>query len=186
MRAPAMLGAAAALILLTGAGQAGDGFTVTDASAEQVAAAYAKAKPGGPMHMGQWERSIEIAALDLPGIPAGADRDAKVAAAKAQKQVESVCHSGTDLAAPEPAEIFEMLGKDCHYQRLTMGGGTFTGQLSCKGEEPGATVKLAISGSYAAERFAIRLEIDRQTADPAEHVTMTMLMNGHRTGECTS
>lgn len=176
--------AAAAMLLLTGAGQASDGFTVSDATAQQVADAYWKARPGGPMHMGQWERSIAISAFELPGMPAGAERDAKIAAAKDMKNVESVCHSGTDLAAPEPAQIFEMLGSDCHYRKLTMGGGAFEGSLTCKGEEPGATVDLAVSGTYAAERFAIRLDIDRQTGDPAQRSKMTMQLDGHRTGEC--
>jgi hypothetical protein len=71
MRGFALPAAAAALVLLTGAGQASDGFTVTDASAQQVADAYSRAKPGGPMHMGQWDRSIEIATFELPGLPAG-------------------------------------------------------------------------------------------------------------------
>jgi len=184
MRGVALPAAAAALVLLTGAGQASDGFAVTDASAQQVAEAYARAKPGGPMHMGQWDRSIEIATFELPGLPAGADRDARVAAAKEMKKTESVCHSGTDLAAPEPAEIFEMIGSDCHYQRLTMGGGKFDGALTCNGDEPGAKVSLAVSGTYSAETFAIRLDIDQQPVNPAERVKMTMLLNGHRTGEC--
>ncbi|MEP9359444.1 DUF3617 family protein [Sphingomonas sp. KR3-1] len=184
MRASAMPLAAAALVLLTGAGQASDGFTVTDVSAAQVADAYAKAKPGGPMRMGQWERSIELTALDLPGVPAGPERDAKIAAAKGEKKVDSVCHSGTVLAAPEPAQIFEIMGSDCHYKRLTMGGGKFEGTLDCKGDAPGDTVDVAVSGSYAAERFAIRLDVDRKPADPAQRVVMTMLLNGHRTGEC--
>jgi hypothetical protein len=176
--------AAAGLLLLTGAGQASDGFTLSDASAAQVADAYWKAKPGGPMHMGQWERSIAIAATEMPGMAPDADRDARIAAAKANKKVESVCHSGTDLAAPEPAQIFEMLGSECHYARLTMGNGKFDGALRCKGEEPGSTVDLAVSGTYDPERFAIRLDIDRQPADPAQRVKMTMLLDGHRTGEC--
>lgn len=180
----APFGAAAALVLLTGAGQAGDGFSVTDATSEQVAAAYAKAKPGGAMHMGQWDRTIAISAFELPGMAPGPDRDAKVAAAKAMHKTESVCHMGTDLAAPEPAAVFEMLGSDCHYQRLTMGGGKFDGQLSCKGSEPGAKVDVAVSGSYTAEDFAIRLDIDQQPGDPAQRAKMTMALSGHRTGEC--
>ncbi|MBB4100867.1 DUF3617 family protein [Sphingomonas kyeonggiensis] len=184
IRRLALPGAAAVLVLLTGAGQAGDGFSVTDATSEQVAAAYAKAKPGGPMHMGQWERTIAIAAFELPGMAPGADRDARIAAAKAMGKTESLCHSGTDLAAPEPAAVFEMLGSDCHYQRLTMGGGRFDGQLSCKGETPGSKVDLAVSGTYAAERFAIRLDIDQQPADPAQRMKMTMNLGGRRTGEC--
>lgn len=186
MRALAAPLAAAALVLLTGAGQASDGFSVTDASSDQVADAYWKAKPGGPMHMGQWDRAIAITAFDLPGLAPGADRDAKIAAAKAMKKVESVCHSGTDLAAPEPNKVFEMLGTDCRYTRLRMGGGTFEGALSCTGDEPGTKVDVAVSGSYAPERFAIRLDIDRQGQDPAQRVKMTMAMDGHRTGECTS
>ncbi|WP_171012717.1 MULTISPECIES: DUF3617 family protein [unclassified Sphingomonas] len=185
IRALAAPAAAAALVLLTGAGQAGDGFTLTDATAQQVADAYAKAKPGGPMHMGQWDRTIAITAFELPGIPAGAGRDATRAAAKEiKKEVESVCHSGTDLAAPEPAQIFEMMGTDCRYQHLTMGGGKFDGRLSCKGEQPGSKVDLAVSGTYAAESFAIRLDIDQQPADPAQRVKMTMQLDGRRTGEC--
>lgn len=177
-------GAAAALVLLTGAGQASDGFALTDATAQQVADAYWKAKPGGPMHMGQWERGIAITAFELPGMAAGAERDARIAAAKDMGKVESICHSGTDLAAPEPAQIFEMMGSDCRYRSLAMGGGTFRGQLSCKGEAPGAKVDLAVSGSYSAERFAIRLDIDQQPTDPAQRVKMTMQLDGHRTGDC--
>ncbi|NYT42685.1 DUF3617 family protein [Sphingomonas sp. R-74633] len=184
IRALAAPAAAAALVLLTGAGQASDGFTITDASADQVAAAYAKARPGGPMHMGQWDRAITIAAFDLPGMAPGADRDAAIAKAKEMKKVESVCHSGTDLAAPEPAQIFEMLGTECHYQKLTMGGGKFDGTLSCQGDEPGSKVDVAVSGTYAAESFAIRLDIDQQPEDPAQRMKMTMLLDGHRTGEC--
>lgn len=184
IRALAAPVAAAALVLLTGAGQASDGFTMTDATSDQVADAYARAKPGGPMHMGQWERGIAITAFDLPGMAPGAERDAKIAKAKQMKQVESVCHSGTDLAAPEPRQIFEMIGSDCHYQKLVMGGGTFTGTLSCQGEEPGSKVDVAVSGTYAAERFAVRLDIDQWPADPAQRVKMTMQLDGHRTGEC--
>jgi hypothetical protein len=184
IRALAAPAAAAALVLLTGAGQASDGFTITDASSEQVAAAYAKAKTGGPMHMGQWERSIAISAFDLPGMTPGADRDTAIAKAKEMKKVESICHSGTDLAAPEPAQIFEMIGTECRYKKLTMGGGKFDGTLSCNGEEPGSKVDLAVSGTYAAESFAIRLDIDQQPSDPAQRVKMTMMLDGHRTGEC--
>lgn len=184
IRRLALPGAAAALVLLTGAGQANDGFTVTDATAQQVADAYWKAKPGGPMRMGQWTRSISIAALDLPGMAPGPDRDARIAGAKQADRVESVCHSGTDLAAPEPAQIFEMMGSECRYRNLTMGGGTFAGQLSCKGAAPGAMVDLAVSGTYAPDRFAIRLDIDQRPADPAQRVKMTMQLDGHRTGEC--
>jgi hypothetical protein len=183
MRALAMPVAAAALVLLTGAGQASDGFMVTDASAQQVADAYWKAKPGGPMHMGQWQRDIAIAAFDLPGLPAGAERDARIATAKTMGKSESVCHAGDDLAAPEP-KVFEMVGSECRYQRLTMGGGTFAGQLSCKGDTPGEKIDIAASGSYGPERFAIRLDIDQQPADPKQRVKMTMQLDGHRTGEC--
>lgn len=184
IRRLAPFGAAAALVLLTGAGQAGDGFSLTDATSEQVAAAYAKAKPGGPMHMGQWDRTIAIPAFELPGMAPGPDRDARIAAAKAMQKAESVCHSGTDLAAPEPAAVFEMIGTDCRYQRLTMGDGRFDGQLSCKGDQPGTKVDVAVSGSYTSENFAIRLDIDQQPTDPAQRVKMTMALGGQRTGEC--
>lgn len=42
MQGVALPVAAAALVLLTGAGQASDGFSVTDATSQQVADAYAK------------------------------------------------------------------------------------------------------------------------------------------------
>lgn len=186
IRALAAPAAAAALVLLTGAGQASDGFSVTDASSDQVAEAYAGAKPGGPMHMGQWERSIAIAGIDLPGMAPGPDRDAKIAKAREMHQVESVCHSGTDLAAPEPRQIFEMMGDACRYTRLTMGGGKFDGALSCATGAPGAKVDLLVSGTYSPERFAIRLDIDQQPGDPAQRIKMTMLLDGHRTGECNA
>lgn len=185
IRALAAPAAAAALVLLTGAGQASDGFTVTDASSDQVADAYWKAKPGGPMHMGQWERSIAITAIELPGMAPGAERDAKIAQALDSKKVESVCHSGTDLAAPEPKQVFEMLGGTCRYRKLTMGGGTFEGTLSCDGDGQADKIDMAVSGTYAAERFAIRLDIDQAPSDPAHRVKMTMQLDGHRTGECT-
>ncbi|MDG2534697.1 DUF3617 family protein [Sphingomonas sp. HITSZ_GF] len=184
IRALAAPAAATALVLLTGAGRASDGFTLTDATAKQVADAYWKARPGGPMRMGQWERMIAITAFDLPGQPAAAERDALIAKAKQQKTTESVCQSGTDLAAPEPAQIFEMQGQKCHYQRLTMGGGSFAGQLSCEGEEFGERIDVAVSGSYTPERFAIRLDVDRQPVDRTQRVVMTMQLNGQRTGEC--
>jgi hypothetical protein len=177
---------AAALVLLTGAGQSSDGFTLADATSQQVADAYWAHKPGGPMHMGQWQRSIAITGFDLPGMAAGPERDALIARAKAGNQDESVCHSGTDLAAPEPAKVFEMLGSNCRYERLTMGGGTFDGRLRCDGDQgEGSKLAVAVSGSYTPDTFAIRYAIDMTASDPAKRMVMTMQLNGKRTGECT-
>ncbi len=80
-------------------------FSLTNATSEQVAEAYATKKPGAPIATGQWERRYEIVSIDMPDIPAGPDRDAKIAAAKAPPKTETLCQEPTiEQSAPEPKQ----------------------------------------------------------------------------------
>jgi hypothetical protein len=172
-------------IPLMGAGQSTGSFSLTNATSEQVAEAYATKKPGAPIATGQWERRYEITAIDMPDIPAGPDRDAKLAAAKSPPKTESVCQETTsEQSAPEPKAVFEMLGDQCVYDRITMGGGKFDAVVKCKGPD-GFPVSNAVTGTYDPQHFMIHMNIEMTYPAPTGRLKMSMDVSGRRTGVCT-
>ncbi|MDF7776626.1 DUF3617 family protein [Sphingomonas sp. AOB5] len=173
-------------IPLTGAGQSSPGsFSLTNATSAQVAEAYKTKKPGAPIATGQWERRYEIKSLDLPDMPAGPDRDARIAAAKAEPKVESFCQEPTtEQSAPEPAAVFEMMGEQCVYDRISMGGGKFDAVARCKSPE-GLPVSNTITGTYDTTSFMIHMNLEMTYPAPAGRVKLAMDVSGRRTGVCT-
>lgn len=170
-------------IPLMGAGQSTGIIDLKNVSSAQVAEAYRTQKPGAPIRPGQWERRYEITGIELPDVPAGAGRDAMIAAARRDPQVENFCQEvTTEQSAPEPKAVFEMMGEQCTYDHFRMGAGSFDAMARCS-DADGKPVTNMVSGRYDPASFVIRMNIEMPTA--GGRMKLAMSVSGRRTGECT-
>jgi hypothetical protein len=171
-------------IPLLAAGQSAGSIALTDATSEQVHQAYWSKKPGAPMHAGQWEHRIEVVDLAYPGEPSTPELDARIAAAKKDPRVTSLCADGHELSAPEPRAVFEKMGSSCHYDSIAIGNGKLDARLRCKTPDGGGDLLNHVTGTYDADRFAMTMRIEMRYPEPGQGMKMTMALAGRRTGEC--
>ena len=131
---------------------------------------------------GQWESSVELESIDIPGMP-------PQAAAQMKKTMATVAtgHKSclTEEQARRPKEdFFAGTEGNCRYDKFSMDGGKMTGTMRCTSPQGGGTQLVEFDGTYGPEEYRMRMASTVEGASPAGPMKMVMNMTSKRVGDC--
>lgn len=153
-----------------------------NASVEQVAKSVREAAGSNEfIKPGEWESTVTIEDISMPGMPAGAA--AKMKDMVASGRVTKTCVSPEEVKKPDP-EFFAGTDK-CRYDHFNMGGGTIDAEMHCA--QNGGTQVMQLNGSYSPETYTMHMssKAEGEGQGPAANMTMKMKVEAKRIGECT-
>jgi len=170
-------------LLLLGACNSSPTVTATNASGEEVAAKIAASGIKDQfVSPGHWRTTMAIEEMTIPGTPPELAEQMKAHMGKG-RSFESCL---TPEEARKPKEDFFAKGNgNCRYDRFTMGGGKIDAVMQCKMGE--GTRKMTMNGTYGADAYRM-IVASTGTGDaknPMAGMSMKMVMDAKRTGECT-
>ena len=149
-----------------------------NASAAEVAEKVRGAQADIRLRPGRWETNFQVDELEAPSLSAATAEQMRAALTG---QAFAACLSPEEANKPA-ADLFvgKDIGKQCRYEKFTMGGGRISAVLRCSGGQ--GEVRLRMNGSYGPNEWRITQEMDSGAAGQA--MRMTMRVAARRTGEC--
>ena len=161
-----------------------------NASIEEVAGKVREANAGSTtiVRPGQWESSVELESIEVPGMPADA-------VAQMKKTMARVATGHKSCLTPEQAEtpnadfLTAQKGSNWTYSGFEMAGGTIKGNVSCTGGQ-GGNATVAMKGIYTPASYTMTMDVTSagmggpQAQDMKMH--MKMKTSSKRVGECPS
>lgn len=131
------------------------------------AAAQAQVQPG------QWEASVTVQSIDMPGAPP------QVAAMMRGKTTKQNYCITPEQAAKGPQEMIKQ-NPSCRFTKYTMTGGTISTAMICS--QNGGTMTAQSNGSYTPTSFNIT---STAVMSGQMSMRMTSVGSGRRLGPCT-
>ncbi|MGK6319340.1 DUF3617 domain-containing protein [Sphingomonas sp. DT-204] len=163
----------------------GPSVSATNASSEEVAAKVEAAGGGQAlMSPGQWQSTVAISDVKVPGMPAAAAEQVKASMAKTQNF--TTCLTAEDAKQPKGNFFGGDQGGQCKYDHFTMSGGKIDAVQTCT--VAGTQRKMTMTGNYSPDSYKIAVTSAGQGGggNPMGNMEMTMTMEGKRTGECAA
>jgi hypothetical protein len=156
--------------------------SLTNASPAEVAQ---QAQAAGTAHFtpGEWETTVEVTEMELPGMPARVQEQMKKSMMSTSKMVKS-CMTPEQAAKPQAGVLTGKTDSRCTYKNFTMAGGRIDAAMVCTGEQ-GAQMTQTIAGTYTETSFALASSVDA-TGGPGGGMKMKARTSGRRIGECRS
>jgi hypothetical protein len=155
-----------------------------NASVEEVADKVRAANEGSAMIVkpGQWESSVTLDSIEVPGMP-------PEAVAQMKKTMARVATGHKSCLTPEQAkkpkeDFFAGANSNCRYDKFSMDDGKMTGTMRCTNPQGGGTQLIQFDGTYAPEEYQMRMASTVEGASPGGAMKMVMRMASKRTGEC--
>lgn len=155
-----------------------------NASIEEVAGKVRAANEGSTMIVrpGQWESSVELESIEVPGMP-------EAAVAQMKKTMARVATGQKTCLTPEQAkkpkeDFFAGAGSNCRYDKFSMDDGKMTGTMRCTSPQGGGTQLIDFDGTYSPESYEMRMASTLEGASAAGPMKMVMRMTSKRIGEC--
>jgi hypothetical protein len=129
-----------------------------NASVEQVANKVAEvSKSEGTIRPGQWQSTMTIEEMDMPGMPPEArDQMKKMFAGNEQ----------------------------CRYDHFTMGNGKIDAEMHCN--QAGSAQTMTMAGTYGPDSYAMHMTSKTEGGPAGEAMSMKMRVEAKRVGECTA
>lgn len=161
--------------------QTGD-VRLQNVSAEEVMKQVAAAQDKNQVQPGEWENTLQIVSVEMPGAP---EMLRKQIEAEARKPPES--KKECKKAESAKALDFSQMGavtKDCIFPNYVMAGGKIDANMECKG--PFGPVKMAISGTQTATAYDITMTQLQTAPGQSAQSKLTIRASGKRLGECKS
>ena len=152
-----------------------------NASPEEVAEQVAEARGAETfVRPGKWRSTVQIEEFELPGAPPEAASAMRNMHNKAQ--VYESCLTPEEARRPKE-KFFAGEGKNCRYDRFTMGNGKIDAVMKCDGE--GMDQTMAMQGSYGPDAYQMQMSMKAEAgAGPPGGLTMKMRVEAKRIGEC--
>ena len=135
---------------------------------------------GGFISPGQWESTVTIEDVSMPGLPPeAAERMKKMVA---QNQTTTSCLTPEEVKKPEPGFFG---GNDkCRYDHFTMGKGKIDAEMHCA--QGGMTQVMQMTGTYSSDAYTMQMASSSRGGPSAEgNMSMKMKVDAKRVGECT-
>ena len=159
------------------------GVEAENASIQEVADKVRDAGGGEALAVrpGQWESSVELETIEIPGMPPEAVAQMKQTMASAVSGHRTCL---TQAQARKPSEDF-FAGADanCRYDKFSMDDGRMTGTMRCTAPQGGTQI-IEFDGTYELEQYEMRMASTVEGASPAGPMKMVMRMASRRVGDC--
>lgn len=173
------LGAASSALLLAACGSSESEADQGAISMEEVAEA-AKDMPS-PV-AGQYESTVELLAIDVPGMPEDAKAQMKAAAAQSLSQGNSFCLTEEEAAKGAEQMVQNMADSTCSFERFDVSGSSIDAKMSCSGEG-GMQGRVALKGTMSSTDSSMTMDMT-QAGPNGQEMTMTMKVDSKRVGDC--
>ena len=151
-------------------------------NASQEEAAQAVADAGGSdifVNHGRWQTTVTLEEMNVPGMPAQMAEQMK-AQMNAVETTES-CLTREEARRPRE-DFFAGAQENCTYNRFTMAGGRIDAEMTC--QEGGASMTMAIDGTYSADHYAARSTMTMTGAGAEGGMTVRSRVEAKRLGDC--
>jgi len=178
MRPVAVLPLLAAFALAACGSQTADDAPKTLEEVAKEAERMEKPEPG------QYESTMKILDLSIPGLPADQAAQMKQMMGSMSSQTHSFC-----LTEEEANQGFEeMIRKsqqgECTFDRFNATANAIDAKMTCKAEE-GGDATITMKGTMHATSSTMDMEMDQNNADiPGGKMHMKMQVTSKRVGEC--
>jgi hypothetical protein len=104
---------------------------------------------------GQWETTVTIKSMDMPGAPPQVAQMMKSRMAGGKPTRTSYCVT-PEQAAKGPQEMLKQ-NPSCRFTKFSMAGGKIATEMTCK--QDGGTMTAKSSGSYTAKAFNVNSNV---------------------------
>ena len=173
--------AAAALLAACGGGeaeQAGEGVSVDEALAE--------ARGAEQMRPGEYETSVEMLDIQVPGMPEAEVAKMKQFMSGMTAQTSTFCLTPEEAAQGPEQMVQEMAKADCTFNTFDVGGGKMRADMECRNED-GIAGRYVMDGEMTAESSTMRMEVEQAMPGMAgaERANIEMRITSRRIGECS-
>ena len=169
---------AAAALLAACSGQGGNDQTANGTAGGEVPGDAASGAAGAGLaglQAGEWETTVEVLSMEMPGMPAGMPTPTIPAVTTRH------CLTPEEAAQPN-AEFFSgnTEGASCERENFTIGDGRVSGIITCTSE--GATMRSEMNGQFGAASY----EMTARTQTTAQGMTMNgeTRITARRVGDC--
>lgn len=182
------IGAVALLLAACGGGESTEGsaavtgeVNLKNASMEEVQKQAQAAGAPAKLQPGQWETKVEVAEIEMPGVPPAVAEQLKNTMKSAAATTVTNCVTPEEAERPQ-GKLFGGTGNECRYRDFTMGGGRMKGTLVCNDAARGGSMTMTTAGTFTATSFAI--DNDMLMEGGPQAMTMKARVTGKRLGEC--
>ena len=150
-----------------------------------IALLAACGKADGELNPGNWKSTMAMTGFDIPGAPPEVAARAK--AMLGQSQTTEACMDAAQAKLGVREMSSAMQQGDCTMEDFQQGGGTMSGTMVCKGAGSFGAPKMAMTGSYSADKVTMTLSGEVTDSNlPGGKADMEMTLTSERTGECKS
>lgn len=172
-----------AAILLAACGSSGDeaaGGGDEAVSAESVAAKVEGLVQPRP---GQYQTSLELIELDVPGMNEQAKTQMRAMMGGELSQGNDFCLTPEEAENNGARNMMENLAEsNCTFDKFDVAGGTIDADMQCKGED-GTVSHVLMDGTMTAEGSTMTMTMDQEMANVGK-MSMKMRVTSKRTGDC--
>ncbi|WP_066480430.1 MULTISPECIES: DUF3617 domain-containing protein [unclassified Sphingomonas] len=153
---------------------------LTNAAPGEVAK---QAKASGAMRLnpGEWETTVEVVDIDIPGMPKGGPHSDVMKVMREAKTTVTNCVTPEEAENPESG-VFTGSNGQCRYERFRMGGGRIDGTLACRGKDGGGDMRMSVNGTFSDTAFALDNAMETRMGDSV--MKMRAKVSGKRIGAC--
>jgi hypothetical protein len=165
------------------AGKKGEIFMKKLALLAPVVIALAACSGGGntTLKAGQYEMTMKMTEVDVPGAPPEMVEQMKAAMTAQGEQKEQQCMTEADIAdMGNKMGNAGAKGGDCTFSKTTFAGGKIDVAGTCKA--PTGEMSIAMNGTHTADSFDARMTVDADAG--GQKIKASGTMNGRRTGDC--
>jgi hypothetical protein len=150
-----------------------------------TAALTACGQADGELTPGNWKSTMAMTKFDIPGAPPEVAARAK--SMLGQSQTTEACMDAVQAKLGVRELTSSMQQGECQMEDFKQGGGTMSGSLVCKGGGGFGAPKMAMNGSYTADKVTMTLTGEITDANlPGGKANMEMTITSDRTGDCQS
>ena len=150
----------------------GDGTLSGEEIESQLGGAMSR---GEFMQAGQWESTISVEELSMPGLTDEMRENMK---RQMGSQTYRTCLTQEEVEQPD-SRFFTGEDADCTYERFSLKDGKIDSEMVCNVE--GVRQRMVMSGDYGAESYDLSM---RATSLSEQGIDMSMRVSAKRVGDC--
>ena len=134
---------------------------------------------------GQYESSMKMIDLSIPGLPADQAAQMKQMMGSAGSQVNSFCLTEEEANMGFEEMIRKSQDGECSFDRFDATAGTIDAKMTCTPKEGGGSATITMKGTMTATSSTMDMEMDQTNPEmPGGKMQMKMQVSSKRVGEC--
>lgn len=139
----------------------------------------------GELNPGNWKSTMTMTKFDIPGAPPAVAERTKAMLGQSQSTEACMSEAQAKLGVREMSSSMQQ--GDCTMQDFEQARGIMSGTMVCKGSGSFGAPKMAMNGTYTADKVTMTLSGEVSDAKlPGGKANMELSITSQRTGDCKS